>query len=160
MAGVHDVAAYILDRCGSMTSMKLQKLVYYSQAWHLVWDEEPLFPERIQAWANGPVVYELFDAHRGSFTVAPPWSQGDATRLKPNEAETVDVVIENYGAMSGRQLSQLTHAEDPWRCTRGDLPPTSRSNAEITLEAIAEYYSAVDLADDATVVGEIDWQDS
>ncbi len=50
MANVHDVSAYILKHWGPMTAMKLQKLVYYSQAWGLVWDEEPLFPERIEAW--------------------------------------------------------------------------------------------------------------
>ena len=42
MANVDDVAAYILNRQGPMTAMKLQKLCYYSQAWHLVWDSEPL----------------------------------------------------------------------------------------------------------------------
>ena len=51
---VFDVAAYILEQKGSMTTMKLQKLVYYSQAWSLVWDEKPLFEEAIEAWANGP----------------------------------------------------------------------------------------------------------
>ena len=56
MSNVHDVAAMILNEQGAMTAMKLQKLVYYCQAWHLVWDEECLFPERIEAWANGPVV--------------------------------------------------------------------------------------------------------
>lgn len=70
MASAHDVAAYILKRMGQMTAMKLQKLVYYSQAWSLVWDEAPLFNERIEAWANGPVVRELYEAHRGQFQVS------------------------------------------------------------------------------------------
>jgi len=43
MASVHDVAAYILDKRGPMSHMKLQKLVYYCQAWSLVWDEELFF---------------------------------------------------------------------------------------------------------------------
>ena len=49
MANVFDVAACILKQKGPMTAMKLQKLLYYSQAWSLVWDEKPLFPERIEA---------------------------------------------------------------------------------------------------------------
>jgi hypothetical protein len=49
----HDVAAYILKQTGEITAMKLQKLVYYSQAWSLVWDEEPLFSERVEAWRMG-----------------------------------------------------------------------------------------------------------
>jgi uncharacterized phage-associated protein len=64
-----DVAAYILQRLGPMTTMKLQKLLYYCQAWSLVWDEEPLFYEAIEAWANGPVVREVFEEHRNMFNI-------------------------------------------------------------------------------------------
>lgn len=76
MASVHDIAAYILERRGSMSAMKLQKLVFYAQVGSLVQEGRPLFPERIIAWAHGPVVYELFDEHRGRFVVEPPWRKG------------------------------------------------------------------------------------
>ena len=56
MATVFDVAAYILKQRGEITTMKLQKLVYYCQAWHLVWEDEPLFRERIFATATGHAV--------------------------------------------------------------------------------------------------------
>lgn len=71
MIAVVDIAEYILERQGPMTTMKLQKLVYYSQAWHLAWDGEPLFEARIEAWANGPVVPELHALHKGKFMTAP-----------------------------------------------------------------------------------------
>jgi len=62
-----------------MTAMKLQKLAYYSQAWSLVWDEKALFPEKIEAWANGPVVRALYDRHRGMFKVTlAEWPIGEA----------------------------------------------------------------------------------
>ncbi|WP_340375862.1 type II toxin-antitoxin system antitoxin SocA domain-containing protein [Streptomyces sp. SS7] len=48
--------------------MKLQKLVYYCQAWHLAWEGRALFPEAIQAWASGPVP-EIYELHQGYFTV-------------------------------------------------------------------------------------------
>ena len=69
MANVLDVAAYILQEHGPMTTWKLQKLVYYGQAWSFVWDDDELFPEEIEAWANGPVVRELYNAHKGRFRV-------------------------------------------------------------------------------------------
>lgn len=53
MATVLDVASYILEKQGGTTAMKLQKLCYYSKAWHLVWEERPLFTNRIEAWVNG-----------------------------------------------------------------------------------------------------------
>ena len=63
-----DVAAYILTKKHRLTAVKLQKLVYYCQAWSLVWDEKPLFRDRIEAWASGPVVKGLYLAHRGNST--------------------------------------------------------------------------------------------
>lgn len=69
MATVFDVAKYVLEHTGKITTMKLQKLVYYCQAWSLVWDEVPLFEEDFQAWANGPVCPELFERHKGRFEV-------------------------------------------------------------------------------------------
>ena len=64
MANVFDTAKYILEQSGSMSTMKLQKLCYYSQAWSLVWDDSPLFDEDFQAWAN-------FSKHRGSIQQVP-----------------------------------------------------------------------------------------
>jgi uncharacterized phage-associated protein len=142
LASAHDVAAYILARQGRMTAMKLQKLVYYSQAWSVVWDERPLFPERIEAWANGPVVRELYDHHRGSFEVA-EWPRGDAAKLTAEERTTVDSVLQFYGSRSAQWLSDLTHREQPWLAARRGLPDGERGNREITLSALEEYYGSL-----------------
>lgn len=158
MADVQDVAAYILDKHGQMSTWKLQKLAYYCQAWHLVWDDVPLFDARIEAWPNGPVVVDLYRNHRGRFSVD-AWPDGDPSRLSKSERATIDIVIEDYGALTGRQLSHLTHAEDPWREARGGLPATAYSNNEITPSALQSYYSALDEAEDATAVDELDWTD-
>ena len=158
MASVHDVAAYILQQRGQMSTFKLQKLAYYSQAWHLVWDDEPLFNSRIEAWANGPVVRELYLVHRGRYQMAEwPEGRGDAAQLTTDERETIDAVLEGYGALSGRQLSHLTHSESPWRDARGDLGPTERSTEPITPAAMQAYYTALDTADEARPVSSIDW---
>lgn len=143
MATAHDVAARILEIKGPMSAMKLQKLVYYSQAWHLVWDDEALFQEPIEAWANGPVVRELYNEHRGMFMVS-RWPKGDSEHLSEAERETVDVVVRFYGDKAAQWLSELTHTEAPWRDARGDLAPGERGNREIPLDAMAEYYGALD----------------
>lgn len=142
MASVYDVAAYILSQRGPMTAMKLQKLVYYSQAWSLVWDEQPLFQERIEAWAHGPVVPALYDAHKGSFKLS-ELASGDANSLTSDEQETIDAVLEYYGDKTSQWLSDLTHKEDPWLDARADLPPGRRGNNEITHAAMMEYYSSL-----------------
>ena len=156
MATVHDVAAYILSKAGPMSTMKLQKLVYYSQAWHLVWAEDSLFPEQIEAWANGPVAPALYGLHRGRFSVE-DWPAGDADNLDKAQRGTVDAVIDTYGHLDGRKLSYLTHAEQPWRDAREGLRPTEISHNPITPDAMQQYYTGVEGSDEATPVDELDW---
>jgi uncharacterized phage-associated protein len=142
MANVHDVAAYVLAKRGPMTAMKLQKLVYYSQAWSLVWDETPLFPERIEAWAMGPVAPALYGVHRGQYIVN-EIPQGDPERLTETERETVDAVLEFYGNKTSQWLSDLTHQERPWQEAREGYGPGESCDNEITHSAMAEYYSSL-----------------
>lgn len=138
----HDVAAYILKKRGKMTAMKLEKLVYYSQAWSLVWDDRPLFRERIEAWVNGPVVKSLYHEHRGKYEVR-DWPKGDPAKLDGKATETIDAVLGFYGDKSSHWLSQLTHAEEPWRAARKGLSPDEPCGNEITHSSMAEYYSRI-----------------
>ena len=140
MASAHDVAAYILCKTGEVTAMKLQKLVYYSQAWSLVWDEEPLFRERIEAWTNGPVIPDLYRHHKGLFKVS-AWLKGDPENLTEAQRQTVDAVLKYYGGKSSQWLSDLTHREAPWLNARKGLEPGDPSKREISHASLAEYYS-------------------
>ena len=142
VATAHDVAAAVLERQGSMSAMKLEKLVYYCQAWHLVWEDRPLFADRIEAWANGPVAPALYDKHRGQFTLS-RWPAGDSGNLTKDEIESVDAVLSTYGNMSALELSEMTHREDPWLDARHGLRPGQRSNREITYAAMAEFYGGL-----------------
>ena len=152
MATVFDVAAYILEKKGTVTAWKLQKLVYYSQAWSLVWDDEPLFDEEIEAWANGPVCRDLYGQHRGQFQI-PTIDLGNSGALDANQKDTVDVVLADYGDKSPQWLSDLTHLEDPWRNAREGVPDGERGNSVISKVSMAEYYES--LLDD----GDIPYED-
>jgi uncharacterized phage-associated protein len=141
---VEDVAEFILTRMGGeLPAMKLQKLVYYSQAWALVWDDGPLFEEPIQAWVNGPVVPALYAKHSGKYAVKAGTLGGDPTKLTENASETISTVLAFYGAHNSQWLSDLTHAEDPWRNARRGHSPTERGTTVITHAAMCEYYSSL-----------------
>lgn len=144
MATVHDVAAYVLLKGGRMTAMKLQKLLYYSQAWSLVWDDKPLFRSRIEAWANGPVVPDVYKVHRGAFLVGKSWPKGDASLLDKDAKETVDAVLRFYGDKTSLWLSNLSHQESPWRDARKGIAPGERCENEITHASMAEYYGSLE----------------
>jgi uncharacterized phage-associated protein len=147
---VHDVAAALLERVGSTTAWKLQKLAYYCQAWHLARTGTPLFRSPVEAWRDGPVVRELYDRHRQQMTVT-SWPRGLPDRLSEAARETVALVVARYGRFTPAQLRELTHAEAPWRITRGGLPPSAASSRHIPVEYLRKYYGRQVLDPDEAV---------
>jgi len=144
MAEVKHVARYLIERLGPMTTMKLQKLTYYCQAWSLAWDEEPLFEEEFQAWANGPVCPELFVAHRGKYKLDDDFLEAYAGyEFNQDQLDTIEAVIEHYGEKSPNYLSELTHKERPWKETRGNIPLGDSCDEVISKELMQEYYSGI-----------------
>lgn len=143
MARVQDVAAYILQKQGPMSAMKLQKLAYYAQAWSLVWDERPLFKSDIQAWANGPVCPELFQLHRGRYQVGQRDIPGDTNQLEKDERETIDAILQTYGNKEPQWLSDLTHGEAPWREARYGVADGAFCDRVISLGSMYEYYASL-----------------
>jgi len=142
MPDANDVAKYLLETCGSMSTWRLQKLLYYSQAWSLVWDERPLFDNRIEAWANGPVVVDIYQQHKGQYSVD-SWPKGDISALDKDARETIDLVRGHYKKYNTQQLSHLTHEEAPWRLARIGIPDGDRGDSEITHESMAEFYGSL-----------------
>lgn len=145
MANVFDVADYIIHKMPDISTMKLQKLCYYSQAWTLAWDGIPIFEEDFQAWANGPVCYELFNEHRGKFKVGSDTfkSKTSSEGLTQTEKDNIDIILEDYGNKTPHWLSELTHKERPWKETRGDLDLGASSDAVIEKELMQDYYNGL-----------------
>lgn len=140
-----DVADYILEKCPSLSAMKLQKLVYYSQAWHLVWKDEALFEEDIQAWVGGPVVVQLYDLHKGVFKLKPGFFKGNTSLINKDSRDVVDRVLKFYGNRDAQWLSDLTHMEDPWIFAREGLVDGERGNKVIAIASMQEYYSSISI---------------
>lgn len=144
MASVFDVAKYILKANGSTTTMKLQKLCYYCQAWSLAWDDVPLFEENFEAWANGPVCPELFRKHKGKFVVdASLFDDIDDYDFTDTQLETINAVLDYYGDKDPHWLSELTHKEDPWKITRCGVPDGASCNKVIEKELMQYYYGGL-----------------
>lgn len=142
---VFDVAKYILKKLGEPCStMKLHKLLYYCQAWNLVWEEKPLFTQPIEAWANGPVVRQLFNFHRGLFQLNYyDLTVGNEVALSSKQKENIDEVLGFYGKKSAQWLIDQTHIERPWQEARKGLAPNERGDVIITLEAMQDFYSSL-----------------
>jgi uncharacterized phage-associated protein len=140
---VIDLADYILESRGPMSAMKLQKLAYYCQAWVLVWADKELFPDRIEAWANGPVVRSLYAKHRGEFRLRKGFFGGETERVVGEQKRMIDKVLSFYGDKDPQWLSNLTHMEQPWLDARKGLAPGERGDREISKAAMQEYYASL-----------------
>lgn len=143
MGTIFDTAKYVLEQRGRMSTMKLQKLCYYAQAWSLVWDDTPLFDEDFEAWANGPVCPPLFFYSQGEFSIPAEKMKGDSNRLDENQKDTINKVLDYYGDKNAQWLSQLTHMEGPWQDARKGIPAGTPCNELITKESMAMYYGGL-----------------
>lgn len=123
MLSCFDVARYFLalvdeDAGDSLTNLKLQKLCYYAQGFHLAIYDKPLFPERIEAWKHGPVVPELYHALK-QFGAEPVQLDSEINwdKYQPEVRELLDEVYSVYGQYSAPRLRSITHQEPPWQQT-------------------------------------------
>ena len=100
---------------GSLTPLKLQKLLYLAQGWSFVWDNKPLFKEKFEAWQYGPVnvdVYNHFHRYgRGEI----PFSESVSSVNDSDAQSTLDAIWRDYSGYSAFALVDLTHSQEPWR---------------------------------------------
>ncbi len=122
-----------------ISNLKLQKLLYYAQAWQLVFTGEPLFNDAFEAWVHGPVVPRVFRRFK-EFR----WNTIDSPVTPVDERSLVDhlnSVLDTYGKFGATQLERLTHQEEPWVIARNGLAPDAACSAVITNETMKVFYT-------------------
>lgn len=141
------VAEYILWFAGNVgspiTNLKLQKLVYYAQAWYLALYEGPLFPEPIEAWVHGPVVDSLYKKYKkyGRGIIPPPKNPPSFNNevAQPHLNEIMDVFLE----LDAFTLQRLAHQEEPWQEARQGLAYDDLSRREINEKTMERFYQSL-----------------
>lgn len=128
-----------------ITNKKLQKLLYYAQAWHLVFYDAPLFAPPIEAWVHGPAVRSLYGQYRrfGFDPIEEKISETDLVRLDTEDRELLDEIWSLYGGYDAEYLERLAHHEDPWRQARNGLDLSDISDNVINHESMKTYFSKV-----------------
>lgn len=161
---IKDYAAYIgitmLMKGLTVSPLKLQKILYYEQSWHMVnfGRENTLFAVSPQAWVNGPVYPEIYHEYKdmvpgmcdhlryehfgcNADSAATKESElMDKMRLTEEEMVLSERVIMLYGSRTQNQLILLTHSEKPWSEKREGLMPYEYSEREISLDTMYAYY--------------------
>lgn len=150
MYTINKIADYVIFRLkkednGSLVNLKLQKLMYYIQAWYIAFNRVPLFDGKFQAWIHGPVNRELYDRFKDKKSLYSDIDSEDIISedfddLSASDKAHIDGVLETYAQFSGYQLETMTHSEDPWILARKGFLPIQRCEHEISEEMMGEFY--------------------
>ena len=124
-----------------ISNLKLQKLLYYAQAWNLALNDAPLFDDRIEAWVHGPVIPPVYGQYK-EWAWQPIMENPDWPRLDTDTSKHLEEVFEVYGGMSAFDLERLTHSEDPWQIARKGLASDEASNNVISTADMKRFYQA------------------
>ena len=143
MPTVHDVADYLLwladrDRLG-VDHLKLQKLVYYAQGFHLGSTGEPLFEDDLRAWMYGPVCAALWDRYRYRRDYLEPPEAPNEAAFSDRQQEILTLVHQRFRELSGIELFHRTHEEDPW--IEADQRARAGESDVISLDAMREFFT-------------------
>lgn len=139
---IADYLIWLAHEHGSFVSnLKLQKLLYYAQAWHLALFGRPLFADKLQAWIHGPVVPSVYGRFKefGGRNIDSPVA---APALPDETVAFLDELVGEYMPLDAFELELMTHREAPWINARGDLPPDAPSKAVISNDDMLAYFKA------------------
>ncbi|MFH1158375.1 MAG: type II toxin-antitoxin system antitoxin SocA domain-containing protein [Pseudomonadota bacterium] len=141
-----DIAKWFVDRADrsggeDFTHLKLQKLIYYAQAWFLANHNQALFNEDVQAWPHGPVVPEVWHTYKKYGFTPIPESANKDSKLDKSVSVYLEKIYSAYAKYSAKGLEEFTHKEDPWIKTRGKLPIESKCEKTIDKALIRDYYA-------------------
>ena len=146
MARAQDVARLFIeiaqkqserDQGEAMTNLRLQKLLYFAQGWHMARYGKPLFEEKIEAWKYGPVVPSVYSAYNqyGPDALHDVSPAEDA--FTEEELGLLMDVIREYWKYSGSGLVNLSHAAGtPWDAVYRD----GQMHIEMKQEDIEAYF--------------------
>lgn len=126
-----------------LTALHIQKLLYYAQGWSLAIRDTPMFVERIEAWAYGPVVPEVYTKFRSYSRdrISPTESSDEG--LTKEQRQFLKCIWQAYKSYSALKLSDMTHEEAPWKITRKGLSREARCERPISHKAMREYFSSL-----------------
>lgn len=150
--GSEVLAAHILQKCGSMSHLKLQKLLFYVQAYHLAYFNADLISDEFEAWVHGPVSRKLYESLNGENTMYSDVfyeEKNDAPNttfdelLTNDQLQLIDDVIEELSSLTSLQLENMVHSEMPWQTARNGYSQADKCHVVIEKEAIRTFYKTL-----------------
>ena len=144
--GARRIAEYFIWKSESekrpITNKKLQKLLYYAQAWSLVMRNKKIFQDKIEAWVHGPAIRAVYAQYKkfGFNPITISISKESIDKIPTDIKKFLNQVWAAYGKFDAAYLERLTHSETPWQKARDGLEAYIGSENEISLLVMEEFY--------------------
>ena len=143
---VYDVSSYVIkysnEKLNGISNLKLQKILYFIQAFFLVYREpkQPAFNEKIEAWDFRPVVPVIYHKYKAFGGGDIPTEQYAECNIEEQDKKHIEYVLNGFANYSATDLVQLTQNQAPWKNVYNKYD--SYNSNEITKKSIYEYFNA------------------
>jgi uncharacterized phage-associated protein len=140
------VADYLIDKANKenkpITNKKLQKLLYYVQAWSIAIRNKKIFDDKIEAWIHGPAIRKVYLEFKefGASPISKKVNQKTINNMDQEVKKFIDKVWNIYSKYDAPYLEHLTHSESPWQDARKGLEADISSNNEISFDSMRSFY--------------------
>lgn len=137
------VAEALRARLPGVDTLKLHKLLYYCQGYHLASFGERLFNDTVSAFDNGPIIGRFWFAEKNGKPLDPPGRPPDESELN-----TIGYIVSKYGGRTGSDLKHQTHDEDPY--LMADKGRAKGASSRIEESWMKDYFRRAAIRDDPT----------
>ena len=121
------------DEREGITNLKLQKILYFAQAYFLAKLGRPLFKDDIEAWVYGPVIPAIYQKYKSK--KSNPIIDGDESpKISDEDKQALKVIWETFGGYSASRLVDISHAHSPWK------EAFKAKNKIISKQSLRDYY--------------------
>ncbi len=145
-----DLSKYILSKTAEMPLLKLQKLLYYIEAYHLAYFGQSLIDDEFEAWLHGPVsrtVWATFKNGTNGFERVQLSTEEKESiihtvehSLSQEQVEFIEDVLHEFGDKTAYHLECLTYEEPPWSAARKGYDIADKCEETISKELMFSYY--------------------
>lgn len=141
---------YIIKHYGPMSHLKLQKLLFYCDAYHLAYFGTDLIPDKFEAWVHGPVCRKVYDSFKDKLVlyadISYCYNEGDVDvdaefeRLTSDQKSLLNDILSTLSTWTGLELERATHSEAPWRNARIGYGEADKCEVEISKSETELFY--------------------
>lgn len=130
------------DSGSTITPLKLQKILYYTQGYYLAMNDKALFKEDFQAWAHGPANPKIYDMYKKYGYNSIDYPKSKPAKINDEILNFLYDIWSTFGIYDGKYLEKLTHSEDPWINARkkANCQDGESCTEIITKESMKEFF--------------------